>query len=184
MRGRGEEMLDEIALFFLRRPLARRHPDHALTAAALRAECAHRRAFDETAVGDADDAAFVGDEIFHVDLAFIDRELSQTRRPMFIPQFAQLFFDNGENALLFGQNVAQVLDRLDQVLVFVVDLVPLEAGQLIQTKIENLVGLVLTEGVTPIRQARGIANENADLLDLLFGELEREQFDTRLFAIG
>src|SRR5207253_1451499 len=86
---------------------------------------------------------------------------------MFIPQFAQLFFDNRENALLFGQNVAQVLDRLDQLLVFVVDLLPLEAGQLIQAKIENLVRLVLTEGVTPIRQARGIANQNADLLDLL-----------------
>src|SRR5436190_24167661 len=103
---------------------------------------------------------------------------------MFIPRFAQLFFDNRENALLFGQNVAQVLDRLDQLLVFVVDLLPLEAGQLIQAKIENLVRLVLTEGVTPIRQARGIANQNADLLNLLFGELEREQFDSRLFAIG
>src|SRR5207302_7931247 len=56
--------------------------------------------------------------------------------------------------------------------------------QLIQAKIENLVRLVLTEGVTPIRQARGIANQNADLLDLLFGELEREQYDSRLFAIG
>src|SRR5437763_16116085 len=102
---------------------------------------------------------------------------------MFIPQFAQLLFDNRENALLFGQNVAQVLDRLDQLLVFVVDLLPLEAGQLIQAKIENLVRLVRTEGVTPIRQARGSANENADLLDLLCGELARDQFDSRLFAV-
>ncbi len=35
-----------------------------------------------------------------------------------------------------------------------------------------------------MRQARRIANEDADLLDLLFGELEREKFDSCFFAIG
>src|ERR1700693_3787309 len=103
---------------------------------------------------------------------------------MLIAQLAQLFFDDGENALLLGQNVSQVLDRLDQLLVFIVDLVPLKTRQLIQTQIENLVGLVLAESVTTFSQARGITNEDADLLDLFLGELEREQFDSRLFAIG
>ena len=75
MRGRGEEMLDEIALFFLGRAFARGHADDAFAAASLRAKRADRGALDEAAVGDADDAAFVGDEILHVDLAFVGHEL-------------------------------------------------------------------------------------------------------------
>src|ERR1700693_5289963 len=99
-------------------------------------------------------------------------------------QLAQLFFDDGENALLLGQNVSQVLDRLDQLLVFIVDLVPLKTGQLVRSEIANLGGLGLAERETTFSQAPGITNEDADLLDLFLGELEREQFDSRLFAIG
>ena len=79
VRGRGEEMLDEIAFFFLGRAFARGHADDAFAAAALRAECADGGALDEAAVRDADDAAFVGDEILHVDLAFVGHELGQAR---------------------------------------------------------------------------------------------------------
>ena len=73
-------MLDEIAFFLLGRAFARGHADHAFAAAALRAKCADRGAFDKPAVRDADDAAFVRDEIFHVDLAFVGHELRQSRR--------------------------------------------------------------------------------------------------------
>ena len=62
VRGGGEEMLDEIAVF-LGRAFARGHADHALAAAALRAIGADRGALDEAAVRDGDDDAFVGDEI-------------------------------------------------------------------------------------------------------------------------
>ena len=79
MRAGGEEMLDEIALFFLGRAFARGHADHAFAAAPLRAERADGGALDEAAVRDADDAAFVGDQIFHVDLAFVRHELGQAR---------------------------------------------------------------------------------------------------------
>ena len=75
VRGRGEEMLDEIAFLFLGRAFARRHADDAFAAAPLRAERADRGALDESAVRDADDAALVGDEILHVDLAFVGDEL-------------------------------------------------------------------------------------------------------------
>src|SRR5207302_6035956 len=102
---------------------------------------------------------------------------------MLVAKVAQLFFDDRENALLLGQNIVQILDRLDQVLVFVVDLVPLETSQLIQTKIENLIGLMLAERVTAFCETCRIANENADLLDLFFGEFESEQFDSRFLAI-
>ena len=68
-------MLDEIAFLFLGGAFARGHADDALAAAALRAKRADGGALDETAVGDADDAAFIGDEILHVDLAFVRHQL-------------------------------------------------------------------------------------------------------------
>ena len=49
-----------------------------------------------------------------------------------------------------------------------VDLFAFQSGQLIQAQIENLVGLVFAESVAAFGQPRFVANENADLLDLLF----------------
>ena len=75
MRCRREEMLDEIAFLFLGRAFACRHADHALAAAPLRPERADRRPLDEPAVGDADDATLVRDQVLHVDLALVGDEL-------------------------------------------------------------------------------------------------------------
>src|ERR1051326_550056 len=89
-------MLDEIAFFFYGRAFARRHADHAFASATLRAERAHGRALDKPAVSDADDAAFIRDEIFHVNVALISDELSQPWRAMFIFELAQFLFDDRE----------------------------------------------------------------------------------------
>ena len=74
-----------------------------------------------------------------------------------------------ENARFLRENVAQVLDRLDQLLVFVDDLFALEPGELIEAQIENLVRLMFAESVTAFGQARFVANQDADLLDLASG---------------
>src|SRR5215212_4070693 len=103
---------------------------------------------------------------------------------MFVAQFAQFLLNNSEDALLFCENVAQILDSFDEVLVFVINLFPLEPGQLIETKVQNFVCLMFAEGVTPIREARRIAYENSELLDLTFGKVESKQFYTRFIAIG
>ena len=68
-------MLDEIAFLFLGRAFARRHADDAFAAASLRAKRADSRALDESAVGHADDEAFVGDQILHGDFAFVRHQL-------------------------------------------------------------------------------------------------------------
>ena len=106
-------MLDEITFFFFGRAFARGHPDHAFAAATLRSERAHRRPFDEATVRDADNTALIRDQVLHVDIALVRDELGQARRAMLVPQLAQFFLDDGEDALLFGENVAQILDRLD-----------------------------------------------------------------------
>ena len=151
MRGRGEKMLDEIAFLFLCGAFARLHSDHTLAAAPLRTKRAHSRAFDKTAMGDANDAALIGDEVFHVNLGLGGRNLRQARRSVFVANFAELFFDYREDALLLCQNIAKIFDRLEQVLVFLVDLFAFEPGELIQTKIKDLISLLFAESVTSIR---------------------------------
>ncbi len=63
------------------------------------------------------------------------------------------------------------------------DLFALETGELIEAQIEDLVGLVFAESVTALDEARFVADQDADLLDLPPGELEGEQLDPRFFAI-
>src|SRR5207302_2009871 len=111
-------MFDEIAFFFLRRTFAGRHPDDAFAAAALRAKGAYGRALDKTAVGDADDAALVADQILHRDFALVRHQLGQPRGGIFIANLTKFLFDDGENTLLLREDVAQILDRIEELFVF------------------------------------------------------------------
>src|SRR5437899_2997597 len=81
-------------------------------------------------------------------LILVRRELRQTGRAVLIANFAQLLFDDRKDALLFRENVAQIFDRVDYLFVLLVDLFPLETGELIKAKIENLIGLMFAERVT------------------------------------
>ena len=77
---------------------------------------------------------------------------------MLVANLAQLFLDDLENARFFREDVAQVLDRLEQFAVFLRDLFALEPGQLIQAQLEDLVRLMFAERVTAIRQPRFVPN--------------------------
>src|SRR2546430_8513187 len=184
MCGTGEKMLAEVAFLFFGRALACLHTNDAFAATSLCTKRAHGRAFNKAPMRDADDAALVRDEVFHIDLCFVRNDFRQARRTIFVADFAQFLFDDREDALLFGQNIAKVLDRLDYVLVLRLDLLPLESGELIQTQVENLVGLLFAERVTAFHQPGRTTNDDPDLLDLSFGELECEKFYSRLVAIG
>ena len=59
---------------------ARGHADDAFAAAALRAIRADVGALDQAAVRERDDDAFVGDEVFDGDLAFVRHDLGLARR--------------------------------------------------------------------------------------------------------
>ena len=150
MRGSGEEVLDEITFLFLSGALACLHANDTFAATPLCTKRAHGRALDKTAMRNADDAALVRDQVFDVDLGLIRNDSRQARRTVFVADFAQFLFNDGENALLFGENVAQVVDGIDEFLVFLVDLFALEAGQLIQPEIENVVRLLLAERIPAI----------------------------------
>src|SRR5579884_1167877 len=177
-------MLDEIALLFLGSAFAGGHSDHALAAAALRPERANGGSLDEAAVSNADDASFVGDQVLHVDLCFVRHDLSQPRRAEFVANFAQLLLDDLQNSLLLRQDVTEVFDRSDYLFVFLLDFFPFQAGQLIEAKVENFVGLLFAEGVAAFYEPRRAANDDADLFHLSLGEIECEQFHPRFLAVG
>ena len=161
MRGSSEKVLDEIAFLLLGCAVARLHANHAFAAAPLRAKCAHGRALDKAGVRDADDATLIDDKVFDVDLRFVRSNFRQARGAVLVADFAQFFFDDAEDALLFGKNVAQIIDGLDEFLVFVDDFLALESGQLIQTQVQDFVRLLFAECIAAIGEARRIANEDA-----------------------
>ena len=106
-------MLHEIAFLFLGGAFARLHADHAFAAAALGTKRAHCRPFNKAPMSNADDAAFVRDQVFHVNLGLIRRELCEARGAVFVANFSELLFDNREDTLLFGQDVAKVFDGFE-----------------------------------------------------------------------
>ncbi len=111
VRAGREEVLDEVVRVLFGRPLAGRHADDALAAAALRAVFAGGRALDEAAVRDRDDGALVGDEVFHVDLALVGDDLGQARRGVLRLDGQDLLLDDRQHARFTRQDVHQVLDR-------------------------------------------------------------------------
>jgi hypothetical protein len=111
-------------------------------------------------------------------------KLGQARGGVFFLDDLQFGLDDGEDARLPGQNVQQILDALEQLHVFGADFVHFQAGQLIEAQFEDGVGLGLAEGIAAAGQAGLAANDHADALDLLAGEIEGQQLDLGLFAVA
>ena len=102
------------SLVLFRGAFARGHADDAFAAATLRAVGADVGALDQAVVGERDDHALVGDQIFDGDLAFVGHQLGQARRGILFFDGQQLVLDDGQHARFLGQDVEQVLDLLEQ----------------------------------------------------------------------
>ena len=135
-------------------------------------------------VGDGDDHALVGDEVFDGDLALVGHQFGQARGGVLGFDLAQFVLDDGEDAGFPGQDVEQVLDAFEHLGVFGLDLVHFQSGQLVEAQVEDGVDLRFAEGIAAVGQAIFIADENAKALDLDAGEIKSQQFDARLFAVG
>src|SRR5262249_53131836 len=107
-------MFNEIAFLLFGGAFARLHANDPFAAAPLRAKCVYRGALNKAAMSDADDATLIGDEIFHIDLRLVGSNFRQARGAVLVADFAEFFLDDGEDALLFGENVSQIIDRLDE----------------------------------------------------------------------
>ena len=124
---------------------------------------------------EGDDDAFVGDEILDVDLAFRRHDLRAPFGSILALNVAQLLLDDFEDARLFGEDVEQVFDRLEQAIVFLLDALALEAGELIEAQVENVADLLFGETISPIDDPRLIADQDSDLLDGFARPRERHQ---------
>ena len=91
------------------------HADDALAAAALGAIAGLTLVrLMQAGVGEGDDDAFVGDEVFDGDFAFVGHQLGQARRGVFFLDVLQFGLDDGQDAGFLGQDVQQVLDAFEQ----------------------------------------------------------------------
>ena len=132
----SEEMLHKILFVSI-------GADDAFAAAFLRAEIGHAGAFDEPEVRDCDDHAFIRDDIFHPEFANGVADFGFTRGGVFLPGGDELFFDDVEEETLGSEDGAESFDELHESLVFFFDLFAFESGELVETKLENGVGLFL-----------------------------------------
>jgi hypothetical protein len=104
VRRGGEEVLDEVVLVGL-------GADDALAAAFLRAVFGDGRALDEAEVGDGDDAALVGDDVLHAELALGVDDLGAAGRGVLCLHLEQLLLDQGEELGLGVEDAAELLDQ-------------------------------------------------------------------------
>ena len=155
VRACGEQMLDEIPFLALGHAPSRVAMPMTPAAAALRPELAFRRAFDEATVSDGDDAAFVGDEILDVDLAFVRGRFASAALNRICPEPLR------SSSLMMRHHAVcpiqecrrRSLMRLEKFAVFARDLFAFQPGELVEAKIEDLIGLVFAKSITAVGQA-------------------------------
>ena len=146
MRVGREEVLDEVAVLVGRR-LRELGALGTLAAALLEAVLGDRGALDEAGVRDGDHAAFVGHDVFHREVAFLGGDLRLAGTDVLLGGVAQLLLDEGEQLRLAREDAAELFDERHQFAVFGLDLVALQAGELVEAEVEDGHGLPFAEAV-------------------------------------
>ena len=127
VRAGREKVLDEIFVLLTTAAFASRHADDALATAALGAVGADISTLHQPAMGERDDDALVGDEIFDCDFAFFGHEFRQPRRRILFSDREQLALDDGQHAGFLGKHIEQIFDARQQIAILSLDLVDFQA---------------------------------------------------------
>ena len=176
-------MLDEVVVLRLV-AFACGHADDPAAPPALRAVAADVRALDQRGVREGDDDALVGDEVLDRHLALVGDDLRAALVAVLVADGPQLFLDDGEHALLLGQDVDEVGDRGEQLAVLPGDLVALQAGQLVEAQLEDGGDLLGADDVAVVAQPRRGMDLDAEALGLRAGEVVGGDLHARFLAIG
>ena len=160
MGGGGEHGLHIVLL------LGGHGPD-ALAATALRAVLADGQALDVAAVGQGKDALLLLDEVFHVDLVGHVLDLGIALVAVFIPQGSQLVLQHAPDQRRVGQQALEVADFFLQLLIFLLQLFPVQALKGDQAHIADGLGLHLAEGEALHQVLLGIVIAGTDDMDNL-----------------
>ena len=165
----GEEVLHEIIFHILRGGLGL-HALEAFSAAALKAVFGGGGALDIAAVREGDDHRVVGDEILHRDLADFRDDGAFTGSGVLRLDRLELVLDDGQHALLAGEDVEVIGDLDEDAVVFGLHLVALKAGELIEPELEDRIHLALGENVFLPLHRRLRAQQDAEALGGFRGE--------------
>ena len=141
-----EEVLDEVAVV-IGRGLGELGALGALAASLLKAILGDWRTLDEARMRDGDDAAFVGDDVLHREVAFLGVDLRLAWTDVLLGGVAQLLLDQGEQLQLAREDAAELFDERHQFAVLGLDLVALQAGELVEAQVEDGHGLAFAEAV-------------------------------------
>ncbi|OPZ60313.1 MAG: hypothetical protein BWY87_00534 [Deltaproteobacteria bacterium ADurb.Bin510] len=164
-----EDVLDEVVL-------AGGHALDALAAAALGAVLGQFGALDVAVARDGHDHLFVRDQVLDVELA--DAALDDGAAALVGVQVAgldQLVADDLHEFVTVAQHLEQPLDQSLEFVVFVLDLLALEAGQTLQAHVQDGLGLDLAELEAADQVSLGLGRTGAllDQLDDLVDILQR-----------
>ncbi len=176
-------MLDDVVLAKLR-------ADHALAAAALRAVKVNLGALGVSAVRNRDNDVFLGDEVFHADLAVERHNLAAPVVAVLVDDFFQLVADNAALATLVGQNRVELGDFGFDLLEFVERLLPLQRSEPAQLHVENRGCLHFVDVEQPHQSVssfvggRRIADQFDDGVELVERLDERAQDVRALFGLA
>src|SRR5690606_22659580 len=99
-------------------------------------------------VGNRDDAALIGDDILHAEFTLGHGDLGASLGFILGLEFEHLVLNEREQDAFIFENIAQLGDGLLQLLVLGFDFTTLNAGELIEAKVKNGVGLTRGERET------------------------------------
>ena len=133
--GAGDEEVLDLVLFF------EVHAGDADAAALLLAVGGDRQALDVAGLGDGDHHLLLGDEVFDVDVALVGHDLGAAVVVVEALDLAQLALDDAVDGVFVAEQLAQLLDAREQAGVLFLDLVALEAGELLEPQVEDGLGL-------------------------------------------
>ena len=142
-------------------------------AATLRAERVNRLALDVAVPCERHHRGLVGHQVGFAELLdAVVEDLGLALGAVGLDQFVEVFDDHGVDLLRVGEQAFEVFDRLDQVLVLLLEAGALERGEAAQLHVEHGLGLALgeLEGIFLQRVAGGVgrvggANRGDDLVD-------------------
>ncbi len=139
VRRRDEEVVYVVALFEL-------HPGHTYAAPALLAEGVDGDALQVAAVGDGDDHLLLGDKVLYLEVhTLLGRDGGAALVGVGRPHLGELLLDDAVDLALVGEHALEVVDLLPEVLVLLLDLLPLERGQPLQPEVQDRLRLTLGE---------------------------------------
>ena len=106
----------------------------------------------------------VCDQVFNRNLPLIGQNFTFPRVAILLFNEAKLILDNPKNARLLCKDIHQIFDFLDNLVVVILDLFPLQRHKLIQSQFKNRIHLTIGEDVVIIHQTRLIPKQNTQTL--------------------